>query len=231
MKNRPGVTIMLATATMNPAELPRPDRRTVIKWMLTAAGVAALRPRPAFAAGESAAPSSGKGYGADPDLMKIYQPGELWPLTLTDAQRRTAAALCAVIIPAEGGTPSAADLRVHDFIDEWISAPYHGPAGDRQRILDGLAWIDAEAQKRFGRPFADLKETEQAAICDEICHEPKAKPEFKKAAAFFKRYRDLTAGGFYTTPEGMKDIGYVGNVPRLTFDGPPREVLVKLGLV
>ena len=55
-------------------------------------------------------------------------------------------------------------------------------------------------------------------------------PEFATASQFFKKFRDLTAGGYYTTPEGMKDIGYVGNVPLATFDGPPPEVLRKLGL-
>jgi hypothetical protein len=29
----------------------------------------------------------------------------------------------------------------------------------------------------------------------------------------------------------MKDIGYIGNVPLEKFEGPPREVLQKLGLV
>jgi hypothetical protein len=29
----------------------------------------------------------------------------------------------------------------------------------------------------------------------------------------------------------MKDIGYVGNIPLAEFNGPPREVLEKLGLV
>ena len=58
----------------------------------------------------------------------------------------------------------------------------------------------------------------------------KAKPEFRTAAQFFKRFRDLTAGGFYTTPEGMKDIGYVGNVPTATFEGPTPEALKHLGL-
>ena len=38
-----------------------------------------------------------------------------------------------------------------------------------------------------------------AAICDDIAN-PKPKPEHKKASSFFKRYRDLTAGGYYTTP-------------------------------
>jgi hypothetical protein len=40
----------------------------------------------------------------------------------------------------------------------------------------------------------------------------------------------LTVGGFYTTPEGMRDLGYVGNVALARFDGPPPEVLRKVGL-
>ncbi|HYP15660.1 MAG TPA: hypothetical protein VEQ65_00505, partial [Opitutus sp.] len=61
-------------------------------------------------------------------------------------------------------------------------------------------------------------------------YEANAKPEFKQPAAFFARFRDLTAGGFYTTPQGMKDLGYIGNVPLPSFDGPPPELLKKLGL-
>jgi hypothetical protein len=40
----------------------------------------------------------------------------------------------------------------------------------------------------------------------------------------------VTTGGFYTTPEGTKDIGYVGNVALTRFDGPPPEVLQRLGI-
>ena len=58
----------------------------------------------------------------------------------------------------------------------------------------------------------------------------KATPERKKMAPFFKRYRDLTAGGYYTTPEGMKAIGYVGNIASATFEGPPIEALKHVGL-
>jgi hypothetical protein len=51
-----------------------------------------------------------------------------------------------------------------------------------------------------------------------------------RQAAHFARYRDLTAGGFYTTPQGRKDVRYVGNVPLPRFDGPPPEVLKRVGL-
>ncbi len=207
------------------------DRRDAIKWMLTAAASVAVLERDGLAA---AATSPGAlaatGYGTDPDLVKSYQPGDVWKLTFTEAQRATAAALCDAIIPADARGPSASSLNVPDFIDEWISAPYAGHDGDRRTVVDGLAWLNAEAQRRFGNDFAALVTRQKNAICDDICYVPKAKPEFRDAAQFFKKFRDLTAGGYYTTPEGMKDIGYIGNVPLATFDGPPPEVLKKLGL-
>jgi len=100
-------------------------------------------------------------------------------------------------------------------------------SGARRR---SLAWLDTESQRRFGNDFTNLVLGQQRTICDDICHAPDAKPDFKKAARFFAKFRDLTAGGFYTTPEGMKDIGYVGNVALASFDGPPPEALKKLGL-
>ncbi|HTL66313.1 MAG TPA: gluconate 2-dehydrogenase subunit 3 family protein [Lacunisphaera sp.] len=215
---------------MNLPNTPRLDRRTALKWLLTATAAVAIADRRLFAAPGTATTPAGKGYGTDPALNKEYQPGELWPLTMTDAQRRTATALCAVIIPAEGTVPSAADLHVQDFIDEWISSPYPDQVNDRKTIIDGLAWIDEESRKRFGKDFASLEVKEAGVICDDICHLPDARPELKQGAKFFAKFRDLTTSGFYTTPEGMKDIGYVGNMPLPEFKGPPREVLAKLGL-
>ena len=172
----------------------------------------------------------GNGYGTDPNLLKTYNPGDIWPLTFNSEQRQTAAALCDVIIPADGKSPSASAVGVHDFVDEWISAPYPANVDDRKVILEGLTWIEAESQKRFGQRFVNTIGRQKTAICDDICYEPKAKPEFKTAAKFFARFRNVTAGGFYTTPEGMKDIGYIGNVPLEKFEGPPPELIKKLGL-
>ena len=45
-----------------------------------------------FAGAQAAeSPAAARGYGTDPDLMRLYQPGDVWPLTLL-AERRTAAA-------------------------------------------------------------------------------------------------------------------------------------------
>lgn len=211
-------------------ELPRVDRRVAIQWMLTAAATIALRDTDSFAADDTATLAKAKGYGPDPSMVTIYKPGDVWPLTLTEPQRRTARALCDVIIPADDTSPSASAVGVPDFIDEWISSPYPAQAGDRRLVLEGLKWIDDEANRRFMKAYADLTHDQQTALCEDIANPAKARPEHKSAVTFFKRYRDLTAGGYYTTPEGMKAIGYVGNRPSGTFEGPPIEALKHVDL-
>ncbi len=210
-------------------EQPRMDRRTAIKWMLTAYASASLGPQllRANPVTHSAPPV---GYGTDPILTKSYNPGDLWPLTLTEAQRRLVSTLCDIIIPADEISPSASAVGVPDFIDEWVSAPYETNVQDRGVILGGLAWLDEESQRRFGKIFTAASAEQRAAICDDICAVDKASPALKKGAHFFARFRDLTAGGFYTTPEGMKDVGYTGNVPLGTFAGPPPELIKQLGV-
>ena len=207
------------------------DRRTSLKWMLavSAAGPLAFV-RAGSTAAVSAAAQYGKPYGTDPKLIDPYHPGELWPLTFTPAQRLLAAALCDVILPADGKSPSASSVGVVDFIDEWISAPYELQRDDRSTVLAGFGWLDAEAQRRFSHPTHALQTKQLRHICDDICYLPRATSGFARAATFFAKYRDLTMGGFYTTPEGRKDLDYLGNVPLATFDGPSVEVLKKVGL-
>ena len=192
------------------------DRRTAIKWVLAAS--AALR-LPSVSFDALAATPAAQGYGKDPNLMKVYASGDLWPLTLSKEQRATATALSDLIIPADGTSPAASSVGVVDFIDEWISAPYPEHAVDRKTVVDGLSAIEADAQRRFNTTFAKLSATQMSTIADAIATEP-----------FFIRYRALTAGGFYTTPVGMKDLKYVGNVAMTSFDGPTPEILKRLGL-
>jgi hypothetical protein len=191
-----------------------------------AASAAMQLPQPAFALDSE---KSATGYGKDPNLLKIHQPGELWPLTLSESQRATATVLSDLIIPADDQSPAASKVGVIDFIDEWISAPYPSNRQDKPLIVEGLAWLDQEAQRRFKNTFSALTEQERVAICDDISA-TKPAAQFEQAAKFFARYRALTAGGYYTTPVGMKDLRYVGNVAMTTFEGPPVEVLKKLGL-
>ena len=205
------------------------DRRTSLKWMLSAAALPMLH-----LTGCSSEPPpklpSGTGYGTDPNLLKVYGPGSVWPLTLSERQRATATALCDLIVPADADAPGAVAVGVVDFINEWVSAPYPQQVADRKVILAGFDWLDAQAEQRFSRSFAGSSVSQRSEICDDVSYVPRARAEFKQAAEFFARYRDLTIGGFCTSPQGRRYLGYVGNVPLTSFDGPPPEVLKLVGV-
>lgn len=205
-----------------PEELPPVDRRTALQWMLAAS--ASLSTMPVRGAG----PVAAKGYGRDPDLMPHYQPGELWPLTFTKAQRSLAIVLCDLIIPADEASPNASSVGVHDFLDEWISSPYPQQAPDRNILLKGMEKLDETAAEKGALNFVSLSGDDQAAICQELAILARKDP--KGAGRFFLRLRDLVAGGYYTTPIGMKDLGYRGNVAMPSWNGPTPEALAHLGL-
>lgn len=203
------------------------DRRTTIKWVLAASAAWPLLK--AGGARAATAPSA-LGYGTDPNLLKNYRPGDFWPLTLTTQQQRLAGILADIIIPADEHSPSASAVGAVEFIDEWVSAPYPKHQRDRTIVVEGFAWLDAEAARRSGREFVDLSATDQHGICATICDESSVAAELRAAAHFFSVYRDLTAAAFYSTPAGRKDLNYIGNVPLARFDGPPEALLKSLGL-
>lgn len=213
---------------------PRIDRRVALKWISSATASLTIPGKFAFGAAAKtglapAASPSGTGYGPDPDLTKIYKPGDLWPLTLSDDQRTLLITLSDIILPADDSSPSASEVGVHDFIDEWISSPYPAQAGDRKLVLLGLDALEEEARTRSGKSFVEAGEDVQLAICADFAKAAKTDSK-KDPGRCFLRLRDLIAGGYYTTPEGMKDMGYRGNVSMATWDGPPAEVLERLGL-
>jgi hypothetical protein len=64
---------------------------------------------------------------------------------------------------------------------------------------------------------------------NEIAYPEKAKPEMRPGVEFFSLMRNLTASGFYTSPEGVKDLNYMGNQPNM-WKGVPEDVLNSFGI-
>lgn len=155
-------------------------------------------------------PLTGPGYGTDPNL--ILPPESPWPLTLTPAQLGLLALVADILVPREGAVPSASEVGVPTVLDEWVSAPYPRQQQDRITVLSALAWLDDEATMRFGSRFAALTRPQQLAIIDDIAFDTaETKPQFQRMAKAFALLRGLVVAAFFATPEGTKDIGYVGN--------------------
>ncbi len=205
----------------------RLPRRKVLQWFAAVAAAGEATSLPAFS--QTPQPAT-VGYGTDPNMAIAYQPGDVWPLTFTPSEKKAVSALADVILPADDMGPAASELRVPDYVDEWISAPYPKQQNDRKVILPGLKWLNEEANRRFKKDFADLAIKDQQAICDDLCDPAQKNPEVRKAAGFFNTFTGLCMGAYYGTTEGWAAIGYVGNTPSGVFNGPPQEVLDQLGL-
>lgn len=66
--------------------------------------------------------------------------------------------LADILMPASAGIPGALDSRAPEFLDFLIGAS----SAERQAVYQaGLDGLDAEAEQRFGKPFADVN-AEQA---------------------------------------------------------------------
>ena len=175
-------------------------------------------------------PIMGPKYGQDPDLINPVTP---WPRTLTEAQLNLVAHLSDIICPADDAGPSASFVGVPEVIDEWVSAPYVSQQADRVLILNGLQWLDEEAKRRFDKDFIGLNDADQIAIIDDIAFEKNSSdPVFEHAVLFFAKLRTLVFGGYFTSPEGMADIGYMGNTPIMgDYPGPTEEAMAHLNEV
>jgi hypothetical protein len=165
---------------------------------------------------------STRGYGTDPKLTKPEKAP--WSRIMVQSQLTTAAILADFILPATATAPAASALGIPDFIDEWVSAPYPAQLKDRPIVMNGLNALSAGVLKAGPEARAAALKALPAAT------DPATK-------AFWKKFRGLTIGAYYTTEAGFKDIGYIGNVARASDPGPSDEVkaalereLKKLGL-
>jgi len=68
---------------------PRVSRRDAIARMLTAAAAMPTSSLRSPVRPPASNAVNATGYRTDPDLLRVYEPGDVWPLTLTTAQRRT----------------------------------------------------------------------------------------------------------------------------------------------
>ena len=148
------------------------------------------------------------------------------PKFFTAREWMTVGVLVDLIIPKDEKSGSATDAGVPEFMDFMM---IDQPA--RQNAMrGGLAWLDAECQRRVDKRFVACTDTERRAVLDDIAWPRRARPEMAYGVTFFNSFRDLTASGFFTSRMGMDDLEYVGNTYVTDWAGCPPEWLKKLGV-
>jgi hypothetical protein len=130
-----------------------------------------------------------------------------------------------IIIPKDEVSGSASDAKVPEFIEFIVK----DVPGHQTPMRGGLRWLDMQCLNRYGKAFKDCQPAQQMEMVEAIAWPKKAKPEMAQGVAFFNLMRNLTASGFYTSPIGVKDIGYIGNTVN-QWNGVPDDVLKRYGL-
>ncbi len=154
-------------------------------------------------------------------LAKIAKEGQFF----TAHEMATITVLGDIIIPKDAVSGSASDAKVPDFMEFIVKdMPEH-----QTPLRGGLRWLDLHCYKQYQKAFMDCDAKQQIAVVDEIAYPEKAKPDVAQGVAFFNKMRDLVTTGFYTAEIGVKDLGYMGNVPN-QWNGVPEDVLAQYKL-
>ena len=145
----------------------------------------------------------------------------------TEHEWETVGVLADLVIPRDERSGSATDAKVPEFMDFMLG---EGSAEGRLAMRGGLAWLDAECRRRFRSDFLRSTPAQRTAVLDDIAWPARARPEMSHGVAFFNRFRDLTASGFWSSMIGYQDLQYQGNAALPEWKGCPDAAMRKLGV-
>ena len=124
---------------------------------------------------------------------------------LTDEQLELVATMAEHILP-ETDTPGARAAGVPRFIDTMLAEYY--PATDRESFVKGLQEVDARASTLAGKSFLRASSAQQRGLLEAMDRETFASPA-GPSAPFFRRLKELTIVGYYTSQVGAtRELAY-----------------------
>ena len=173
------------------------ERRTALK--LIAAGVVAEKLE-----------------AAQHHLVQIAQAPAAYKLQFfTPEQNALLDRLSDMIIPTDDRSPGAHEAKVSYFIDLMAA---NSRKDAQQQWVAGLKTVEAEAQKRFQKPFLRCSSEEQDRIMATMAaNEGRPATEVER---FFARLKSMTIDGYYTSAIGIhKELQYKGNTAVAEFPG------------
>ncbi len=136
------------------------------------------------------------------------------PRAFTKHNFQTLRKLAEIVIP--GATESGAAEYI-DFLSSRnadLAAIFNG----------GFGWLDDYMQKKYTTDFLTAKPTDQTALLDTLAYKANYTPETQGGLQFFTWLRNMVVDAYYTSPAGVKDIGFMGNGAMAEFSVPKEAV-------
>jgi gluconate 2-dehydrogenase subunit 3-like protein len=128
--------------------------------------------------------------------------------------------LADLIVPADEKSPGAVASGACEFIDLLAS--------QNPRLLEiytgGIAWLDQSMRRRYSTEFVSAKPGQQTALLDLIAYRKNESAELGPGILFFDWARRMVVDAYYTSPAGIKAIGYMGNTSISKFEVPQEAI-------
>lgn len=156
---------------------------------------------------------------------------------------RTLERLSELIVPADEGGPSGREGGAPEFIDLLSSQNE-----DLAHVFSGgILWLDNASVERHGARFVECSEQAQTGLLDSLVDAErnetgaetswdtrkyrrfsvfgvKSPSDMRQGLEFFGWSRRLIVDAYYTSPAGIKDLGFLGNSAHTEYT-VPREAI------
>jgi hypothetical protein len=142
------------------------------------------------------------------------------PKLFTPAEYATLRRLAELIMPADATSQSAIEAGAPEFIDLLASSNPELAA----IYTGGMAWLDRQMLARHNQPFVKATPEQQTAMLDLIAYRKNETPELGPGIVFFDWARKMVVDAYYTSPVGVRAIGYKGNRGMSTFQVPAEAI-------
>jgi hypothetical protein len=123
--------------------------------------------------------------------------------------------LCETIIPGAEKAGAAEFIDLLASHSNELAAIFTG----------GIAWMDAYMNKHMQAPtWVDANPEQRTMLLDRIAFRKNDSPELGPGIAFFDWARKMSADAYYTSKEGIAELGYKGNVGMTEFKIPAEAI-------
>jgi gluconate 2-dehydrogenase gamma chain len=142
------------------------------------------------------------------------------PKGLSAHEYKTLAKLADYIVPADDVSGGAVAAGAPEWIDLLASqnpqllAIYTG----------GIAWVDHAMERRHATDFLSAAAEQQTAMLDLIAYRKNESAELGPGIKFFEWARKMVVDAYYTSPIGIKELGYMGNTALSKFEVPQEAI-------
>jgi len=146
--------------------------------------------------------------GATLDRAGAAQTAASWkPAFLNQQQNET------LVTVSESIVPGSAPAHVNRFIDLLLSVD---TTENREKFVASLTAIESEARKRFGRGFDQLSQSEKNVLLTSVSNEQTHRQHFS-------HLKDWITVAFYSSEEGVRELGWTEKRAFRTFPGCEHE--------